>query len=600
VSPEISSKRRWLFICTVGLFMILVFRLLQLQVIGWEHYFGISEENRVRVVPIPAPRGLIFDRNGQVLVDNRASYTISLLPFQLKDMEETVGKVSKALGIDILDLKGRFGVHKTHPYEPVKLKRDVGIKAVSVIEEHRYSLPGVIYQVEPTRSYPFGTLAAHLLGHVGEISDDQLSSLRQRGYLLGELVGKAGIEREYEHYLHGINGTKYLEVDALGREIGELPGKGARKPQPGFNLYLTIDWRIQRVAEQAFSDTLTGALVAIDPRNGEVLVFVSRPNFDPNIFSGVLSPAIWDSLNSDPRHPLLNRAIQSAYPPASTLKMVTAIAALEMGLIDENTKLAPCTGSYKFGNRWYGCWKEEGHGALSLIDAIAQSCDVYFYQLGLKVGLKSWNRYARKFGFGTLTGIDLPGEIPGLVPSDEYYDQRYGKGKWTRGLLLNLVIGQGEILVTPVQMVQYIAAIATGKIPQIHLLKEIVSDKGETVFRPNIKNRKLDDISPATFQLIRKALLEAVEGEKGTGRFARVRGFQIAGKTGTAQNPRGEDHAWFAAYAPFEEPRIAVAAIVEGGGHGAVAAAPLVKKVLEAYLNGTRVQATSEPDHMLQ
>ncbi|RKY68706.1 MAG: penicillin-binding protein 2 [Candidatus Latescibacterota bacterium] len=583
---EGSVKRRYLFGIVVFLFGILCIRLFQLQVIRGAYYFGLSEKNRIRVVSVPAPRGLIYDRNGQILVDNRPSYTIAIIPFQLRNLEKTAEDISLALDLDKQKVREKLEAYRKRPYEQIRLKRDAGIKAVAVVEENRYELPGVICQVEPRRHYPQGNLAAHILGYVGELSEREFVRLRAKGYLPGETVGKAGVERQYEEFLHGRNGVKYLEVDALGREIRELFARRMRHPQVGHSLYLTIDNRLQGVATEAFGAN-QGALVAIDPQTGEVLAMVSKPDYDPGLFSGILDPAVWDSLNVSPQHPLFNRAIQSGYPPGSTVKMVAAIAGLELKLVDEQTHFAPCTGAFRFGNRYYGCWKEEGHGSLGLIQGIAQSCDVYFYQLGLKVGLENWSQYARTLGLGKKTGIDLPGEARGLIPSADYYDREYGKGKWTQGLLLNLSIGQGEILVTPLQMACYIGAIATGKLARPHLLKKVVTADGDVIFspQPDIRDIKVSD---STLSLVRRALLEAVEGEKGTGYLARVKGFHIAGKTGTAQNPHGEDHAWFVAYAPFEQPSIAVAAVVEAGGHGATAAAPIVQKVLAAYLFNNR------------
>ncbi len=593
---EGDVKRRYLLGIAVFLFGILGVRLFQLQIIRGAHYFGLSEKNRIRVVSVPAPRGLIYDRNGQVLVDNRPSYTIAIISFQLRNLGKTAEDISLALDLDKQKVRKRLETYKKRPYEKIRLKRDAGVKAVAIVEENRYELPGVICQVEPRRNYPQGNLAGHILGYVGELSDREFTRLRTKGYLPGETIGKAGMERQYEEFLRGRNGVKYLEVDAFGREIKELFRRELREPKVGHSLYLTIDSQLQGVATEAFGEH-QGALVAIDPRTGEILTMVSKPDYDPSLFSGVLDPAVWDSLNTNLRHPLFNRSIQSGYPPASTAKMVVAIAGLELELVDPKTHFAPCTGAFKFGIRYYGCWKEEGHGCLGLIQAIAQSCDVYFYQLGLKVGLEKWGRYARVLGLGKKTGIDLPGEAGGLIPSAEYYDREYGKGKWTKGLLLNLAIGQGEILVTPLQMACYIGAIATGKLARPYLLKKVVTAEGDVILSPQPVVKDVRAISASTLSLIRQTLLEAVEGEKGTGYLARTKSFHVAGKTGTAQNPHGEDHAWFVAYAPFEEPSIAVAAVVEAGGHGATAAAPIVRKVLATYLSNSNALATKTLRH---
>lgn len=581
IYPE--DRRKTLFIG--GLFLlfgILFFRLFSLQILHRTYYFRLSEKNRVRIEPIEAPRGIIMDRNGRVLVDNRPSYTISIIPHQVKHVDRTISMLSAIIGVDSETIRRKIEAQRSWPYQPVKLKRDVGLSVLSRIEENRYELPGVIYQIVGRRSYPFGDLAAHLLGHVGEPSREEFARLESRGYLYGELIGTQGIEKQYEAMLHGRSGVKTLEVNAMGQEIGPLLGRSEKKAEPGANLYLTIDSELQRAAEQAFPEGMAGSLVALDPRNGEVLAMVSRPSFDLNLFGGILPQAQWEKLNNDPQHPLLDRAIQGTYPPASTLKMVTALAGLATGKVREETTFSPCTGAYLFGNRVFKCWK--AHGTLNLVEAIVQSCDIYFYQLGEKVGLANWGLWAEKFGFGRRTDIDLPGEVPGLVPSEAYYDRRYGKGKWTRGLMLNLAIGQGEMLVTPLQMACYIAAIGNGgNWPRPHILKEIVED-GRRIFQPTQRMYKIEGIPSGAMEIIRKSLLGVVQGQYGTGPRARVPGFEVAGKTGTAQNPHGADHSWFVAFAPFEHPTIAVAAVVENAGHGSSVAAPLVQKVLNAYL----------------
>ena len=586
-----DDRRETLFMGILFLlFGILFFRLFSLQILHGAHYIRLSEKNRVRVEPVEAPRGIIMDRNGTVLVDNRPSYTISIIPHQIEHMDRTITMLSEIIGMDPGTIRKKIEAQKSWPYQPVKLKRDVGFSVLSKIEEHRYELPGVIYQIVGRRRYPFDDLAAHLLGYVGEPSRKKFTHLASIGYLYGELIGKQGMERQYEAILHGRSGMRTLEVNAMGQEIGPLSDPPEKKAEPGADLRLTLDLSVQLAAEQAFPDSMAGSLVALDPRNGEVLAMVSRPSFDLNLFGGVLPPDQWKTLNDDPRHPLLNRSVQSAYPPGSTLKMVTALAGLATGKVREEKGFLPCTGSYRFGNRVFKCWKEEGHGTLDLMGAITQSCDVYFYQLGEKIGLITWGLWAEKFGLGRRTDIDLPGEVPGLVPSPSYYDQRYGKGKWSRGLMLNLAIGQGEVLMTPIQMACYTAAFANGgSILRPHILKEVVED-GRRLFHPTRQLHQIAGISPGDMELIRKSLFAVVNAPHGTGARARVPGFGVAGKTGTAQNPHGEDHSWFIAFAPFDHPTIAIAAVVENAGHGSSVAAPLVQKVLKAHLGETAIK----------
>ena len=568
----------------VVLFSILVIRLFDLQVVRAEMYWRLSEENRIRVIPVDAPRGHILDRYGEVLVCNRPSYVVSIIPFKLKQMDQTIRALGTILDMEPDEINKRVSQSKYRRFEPIKIKRDIDFKTLAILEEHKLDLPGVIYQVEPRREYLQGQLAAHLMGAVGEISARELESLAGRGYRQGSLVGKWGIEREYEPFLHGNDGVQFVEVSAVGREIGPLPDRSPVEAKSGSDLVLTIDLSLQRDAAKALSDSVTGAAVALDPGSGEVLAMVSRPTFDPNIFSAVVPESTWRSLNEDPDHPLLNRAIQCTYPPGSAMKVVTAAAALENELITEHTRFAPCTGSYKYGNRWFGCWKPGGHGSMGLVEAMAQSCDVYFYQLGLKLQLDRWSKFATACGFGAPLKLDLPNETGGLIPTRAFYDRRYGKGKWSTGILLNLSIGQGEILVTPLQMASFMAAVANGgTIYRPHIVKEIRSVGGKVMIKtPEIAGHL--PISDSHLKSIRKSLRAVVHSAEGTGRLAAVEDVEVAGKTGTAQNPHGEDHAWFVGFAPIDSPRIAVVVLVEHGGHGGTTAAPIAGRIIEAYL----------------
>jgi len=566
------------------LFSILVIRLFDLQVVRAEIYWRLSEENRIRVIPVDAPRGHILDRNGEVLVCNRPSYVVSIVPFKLRQMDQTIRTLGAILDMPSDEINKRLSQSRYRRFEPVKIKRDIDFKTLSILEEHKLDLLGVIYQVEPRREYLHGRLAAHLMGAVGEISARELESLAGHGYRQGSLVGKWGVEKEYEPFLHGNDGVQFVEVSAVGREIGPLPDRSPVEAKPGSDLVLTIDLGLQKDAAEALSDTITGAAVVLDPGSGEVLAMVSRPTFDPNIFSAVVPESTWRSLNEDPDRPLLNRAIQCTYPPGSAMKVVTAAAGLENELITEHTHFAPCTGSYKYGNRWFGCWQPGGHGSLGLVDAMAQSCDVYFYQLGLKLQLDRWSKFATACGFGAPMKLDLPNEAGGLIPTRAFYDQRYGKGKWSTGILLNLSIGQGEILVTPLQIASFMAAVANGgTIYRPHIVKEIRSVGGKVMIKtPEIAGHL--PISDSHLKSIRKSLRAVVHSAEGTGRQASVKDVEVAGKTGTAQNPHGEDHAWFVGFAPIDNPQMVVVVLVEHGGHGGTTAAPLARRIIEAYL----------------
>ncbi len=568
------------------LFGVLIFRLFFLQVVRSQTYRRLSEENRIRVIPVDAPRGHILDRHGQVLVCNRPSYVVSIVPFQLREMERTIETLAKFLGMETEQIVTRFNESRQRRFEPVKIKRDIDFKTLAVIQEHKLDLPGVIYQVEPRREYLYGPLAAHLLGTVGEISSNELTALRGSGYRHGSLIGKGGLEKQYERFLRGEDGVQYVEVSAVGREIGPLPNRPALEARPGNDLMLTIDLALQRVAEEALSDSVAGAVVALDPASGEILAMVSRPAFDPNLFSSVIPESTWRALNEDPGHPLLNRAIQSAYPPGSILKVLTAAAGLEAGVITPYTRFSPCTGALKYGDRWFRCWQPWGHGSLALVEALAQSCDVYFYQLGLKLGLDRWSDFMKSCHLGKALGVDLAGEVDGLAPDRNFFTDRYGRRNWGSGVILNLVIGQGENLMTPLQAASFMAAIGNGgTIYRPHLVGEIRSLRGKSLPRkPEVIGQL--PIAAGNLTTLKRGLRAVVQNSSGTGRQAAVSGFEVAGKTGTAQNPHGEDHSWFAAFAPLDQPRIAIAVLVEQGGHGGSVAAPIAGRIMEAYLRG--------------
>ena len=567
---------RSLLIVSSLLFAILVVRLFSLQVAGRRHYRALSEENRIQPVSLRAQRGLILDRAGRILAENRPSYAITLMPSGAQDAQETMERLNRLIGLDGGRADREFGRRR----RPVNLVRDASFEIISIVEEHRNELPGVKIETESRRAYPLEMYASHVIGYMGEMAEHEEERLYSKGYVFGQWIGRDGIEREYEDLLRGTNGIEYREVTAAGREIGTL-SEGRVPPRPGQDVQLSLDIDLQCTAENSFPDTSMGALVALDPRNGEILAMVSRPNFDPGLFSSLMSPEMWGRMANDPRKPLLNRAVRGQYPPASTLKMVTATAALDLGSVGKRWRAPACTGALDFGNRSYGCWREEGHGSLDLIQAIAQSCDVFFYHLGRRVGLERWSRCARAFEFGRRTGVDLPREESGLVPSKEYYDRRYGE--WTQGLMLNLAIGQGEMLATPLQMARHVGAICTeGYLAQPHLLLR----KGPASSYRSTHSSSVRGVSAETLRIMRRAMLETVEGEKGTAKGARIPGHRVAGKTGTAQNPHGEDHSWFVGFAPFEQPTIAIAVVVEHGGPGSGIATFIAREVLEVHLSG--------------
>jgi penicillin-binding protein 2 len=580
--------------------LVLSLRLFFLQVLKAPYYKRISEENRIQPMILPAPRGIIKDRNGKVITSNRSSYTVSLIPYEAKDVDLLSEKLAPILNLDPSWLKNKL---KTLPrtgskkYERIKLKKEVDFKTICAIEEQSQDLPGVICQVEPTRGYPDGSWTGHVLGYVKELSklelstgstppgeDSNLGDTENRGYRLGGYIGREGVEKQYDDMLRGKDGVTFLEITAAGKILGPLEDKEPDPPIKGTDIKLTIDLDLQVEAESALVAYESGAVVAIDPQNGEILILASKPGFDANLVSGTLSPEKWKEISQNSLHPLISRTIQATYPPGSTLKLLTAAIALESKIVNRETYFSPCLGSYRFGTRTFHCWRPEGHGRLKFMDAIIQSCDVYFYQLGLKVGLERWSHYAKLCGFGEKTGVDLPDEAKGFVPSPEYYNKKYGKGEWIRNLVINLAIGQGEILVTPLQLASFYCGLATnGTIYQPHILKEISPPEGGVVTTPSKVLRHLP-FSSSTLAMLKEAMVGVVNGPDGTGSLARISDITVGGKTGTAQNPHGEAHAWFVGYAPAENPKIVVVVLVENIGHGGTFAAPVAKAIIEKYL----------------
>ncbi len=587
-----QRRERTLTIVVVGIFALVILRLFVLQVLEGSRYRELSEENRIRVEVLTAPRGEIRDRKGRLLADCVPSFTVTLDPFDKAysrapgRLDSTLAALGPILGTDPAVLRDKIQRERKMSFLPVRLKRNVDIKSVAFVSEHRDRLPGVQVESEPLRRYPLGLMASHLLGYVGEISDKELADPTYSDYLSGDLMGRMGIERRYEKLLRGQDGKRFLEVNALGRKGDFLGEKHPVLPKRGTNLTLTIDLDVQRAAEDAFEQGARGAVVAIDPRNGEVLALVSKPNYDPNEFSTGITQERWNEMSGGGNYPLFNRAIQAAYPPGSTLKPFTALAGLESGAITVGTYLAQaCTGEYRFGSRLFGCWKHDGHGRLAVHDAIVRSCDVYFYQLGLRIGLDRLADFMSKLDLSGKTGIDLPQERRGLFPDQAWYDHHFGAGRWSRGIILNLAIGQGEVNLTPVKLAQITALVANGgTLWRPRLIRSIGEGlPGSSV--PDDSLRRELAISDRSLSVVRAAMASVVSDPQGTGGQARVDSVTVAGKTGTAQNTHGKDHALFICFAPVEAPRIAMAVLVENAGHGSTAAAPIARKVLQAFFH---------------
>ena len=582
----------------VGLAFFLIFiRLWSLQVIKGGDLRRLSENNCIRLRENPADRGMLLDRKGRIVAHNRPSFEVYLIPEDLKANPEVITEVGNLLKIPPEEIQERINTQKRRaPFKPVRIKSDIDWNELANLEFNRVYLPGLFVDVRPRRAYDYGDLASHLIGYLGEVDENELKQAKETPYRMGTLIGKYGVEYRWENDLRGTDGGRQIEVDALGREIRPL---GIVEPFPGNNLFLTIDLDLQRTAEEAYQDK-NGALVAMDPKTGRILAMVSKPSFEPDIFARNILPEEWKSLVENPHHPLQNKGIQGQYPAGSTFKIVTAIAGLESGSITPDTQFI-CKGAFPYGNRDFRCWKEGGHGAISLHRAIVESCDIYFYQVGLKVGVDLIAHYANEFNLGRVTGISLPHEKPGTVPSSAWKKKRFGV-PWYSGETLSFSVGQGYLNATPLQLLMLISGVANGGkqyLPQVVERVENIYGKKLKEYPP-VELRKAN-VSEKTLQIVQEALRGAVNDPHGTGWTCALKEVKVAGKTGTAQVVRlpdnfkkGDmnrvpqkfrDHAWFVAYAPFEDPKIAMAVLVEHGGFGASAAAPIAKKVIEKYLN---------------
>ena len=578
----------------LAVFLVLSARLFYLQVLEGEELRRLSENNCIRLQNIDPPRGLIFDSSGRLLVDNRPAYNLSIVPKDAKPVARTVEKLSRYLGVPAAELMAVVEKKRGSHYKPILLSQDIGRDILAAIEVHKYDLPGVVVSVKPRRHYIESNNAAHMIGYLSEINSRELRSGRYPGARSGDFIGKFGVEKTYEQYLRGTHGGCQVEVDARGQVVRQLKTVYAI---PGHNVYLTIDQRLQKKAEAMLAGK-AGAAVAMDPANGDILAMASSPSFDQNVFVDGMSHQQWQALANNAYRPMENKAIQAEYPPASTYKIITAIAGLEEGVIDTTTTFH-CPGYLQYGDRVFRCWKKHGHGPMTVVDAITQSCDVFFYQVGQKLGIDRLAWYASACGLGAATGIELDNEAKGLVPSTIWKRRRLGK-PWHSGETLSVAIGQGYNLVTPLQMLGMIAAVADGGTRyRPRILKTIETAQGETVFTSEREVLGKLPISAQTLAIVRKGLWQVVNTPRGTAFRSRLAGIEFSGKTGTAQvvsmaaddgeakkdQPPGfKDHAWFVAFAPSEKARIAVSVIVEHGEHGSSAAAPIAKELIRTYL----------------
>ena len=588
------------FYFIIAAFLLLFVRLFYLQIVEGEEYRRLSENNCIRLQSIDSPRGLLFDRNGILLVDNRPSFDLGIILKDARPVRSTIAKLSKYINIPEEELMAAIKPKRGLLYKPILLKQDIGRDMLAVVEAHRFDLPGIVVNVTPLRHYMSTKSAAHLIGYLSEINADELKSGKYTGCRGGDFIGRFGVEKACENFLRGKRGGRQVEVNSAGQVVRILKTVDAKA---GYNVYLTIDHKLQLRTEELL-DGKAGAAVAMDPETGDVLAMASSPSFDQNLFVSGMSHKEWDALISNPLRPMENKAVQGEYPPASTYKIITAIAGLEEGVIDEATRFH-CIGHYKYGDRGYRCWKRSGHGSVNLIKALAESCDVFFYHTGLKLGVDRIAWYAKACGLGSRTGIDLDHEAKGLVPTAAWKKCRTGV-KWQSGETLSIAIGQGYNLATPVQMLVLISAIANGGIRLKPLIvKTVETPEGKIVKKSKSQITGKLPVSSRILELVRKGLWEAVNSRTGTAwSAARLEHIEICGKTGTAQlvsrkknSTSGESklsdnlkpHAWFVAYAPYDNPKIAIAVIVEHGEHGSSAAAPIASEMIKTYLGtGTK------------
>ncbi len=599
---EMDQQRRYARTRTLLAFfglilLVLAARLLYLQVFRYDENLRLSEKNRMRMRTIVAERGRIYDRFGEPLVRNRASWQVMITRADMTNpdsLKERLLSLRFADGAPVFDsalVSVRFEQSRwRNKYGSLRVYEDAPPEVVALVTERADDLPGVSVEVESRREYIHGTLGTHVFGYIAPIDEKELASPEFEGYPNSARVGKKGLEASYEHWLRGRDGLQYVEVDAFGRKIGLLKSMPNAEAVSGNSLVLSMDLELQKTAEEAFPDSLKGAVVALDPRNGEILAMVSSPRLESNIFSldSLSRKKGWQNIALDSARPLNNRAVVGVYPPGSTFKPFTALAGLRKGAITETSKpFQPCRGAFRFGKRVQHCWHLAGHGPVNVVDALRVSCNVFFYQLGLAIGMEPINEAAAMFGLGNKTGVDLEYEHPGALIDSVEYERRYRKRlgwRWSRGQILNLAIGQGE-LVTPLQLANAYGALVRGDtLWRPHLMQAIVSPAERVVARYGKRPLHPVSMTPEEHETILKGLEAVTSAAGGTGHRMAVPGVRVAAKTGSAENPHGDKtHAWVAAAAPIEDARIAVAVVMENAGHGGGVAGPVAGAVLRKF-----------------
>ncbi len=566
----------WLMIVILGL------RYFQIQIIEHELYRLKSNTNRIRKVTKNAPRGLILDRKGEILVDNYPVYVLTAIPGEMSNKKNQFKLIADYIETDSSIIRSNYNKYYRGRFVPTRLAKDMNFLQLANLEENKLNLEGVYYDQIPERFFPNGVRAPHLFGYVKEIDRSIRKTLKNKNqYELGDLVGWSGLEKYYESFLRGERGTYFYEVDASGREVGSALELENTRPIPGGNIQTTIDFELQSYCEKLM-DGRKGVILVGEPTSGGILAAISSPDYPPDFFTGLITESDWNDIKNNPDKPLLNRYIQGTYIPGSIVKMVTQVSLLNSETFDKNTKQY-CPGFYQFGDRIFGCWYTEGHGELNITEAMAVSCDVFFYKTVKQIDFEDFYKSFRQFGFGQKTKIDLPNEAIGLVPNRDYMIKRYGKYGWSKGVLLNLAIGQGELLVTPLQILNYINLLATkGQSPNCHF-----------VFVDNLPRNVSPKFSKEIWDNIHLGLREAITSKNGTGKKAdlNIDGFELYGKTGTAENPHGDNHAWFVGWVDYYDKKYSIVVLLENAGSGGSVAAPMAKKVFEKlFLNKNLAQ----------
>ena len=565
------QRYRKLQLILAGVLTILFFRFYYLQIYQHQEFEAKAGSNSVRKISLHAPRGIIYDRNGIPLVDNRQIYDLSVIPFDVTDqynysmLSDVTGLSTEELKLDIMRRKKSFD-----RFRPITIKRHINFETRSHLEENKLDLPGTIFSEFPARTYPNDARLTHVLGYLRIVTEGLVSQPgKDLDYKLGDVFGFSGIEKMYENLLRGKDGLEFRLVDIYGIDHGIYLENPGRQSIPGIALRLSIDSKLQSLVEKLFVNK-KGAVVCMFPQSGEIAAYVSAPDYNLNSFSGPVPIDLWEGWNSDPEKPLLNRVIQGLYPPGSTFKLIGAALAVEKNKVNKNWTVF-CNGVYRFGDRDFHCWNIAGHGEVNMGKALRQSCNIYFYQLMQKLSLDDWKDMAEKFGFSSLTGIDLQGEKKGNIPGRAYLNKKYGRWGWATGNLLTFIIGQGDILVTPIQVVQMMNIIATrGHTYSPHLILE------------NPANQVNLSLKSSTWDLLQEATWQVVNHKNGTGKIAQVAGADVHGKTGTAQNPHGEDHSWFTGYLVKDGiPVLSASVLVEHGGKGSAEAALISQKIFK-------------------